>query len=352
MDTPALRFGLIGFGAWGSHHARAIAKTPGAELTAVAALSEESRAAAAAAHPAAAVCADYRELLRRDDVDVVDVVLPSDLHFEVGMAALEAGKHLLMEKPLALTVADCDRLCAAAEARGKLLAVGFELRVSSLWGEVKRLMDAGAIGRPQHLLIELWRRPYRQGARGWRYDARRVGNWILEEPIHFFDLARWYLAGAGDTVSVYASANSKQPGRPELQDNFAAIVRFADGAQAVITQTLAAFEHHQTAKATGEAGALWAEWHGAMDRDDRPAFSLRHFDGRSVRAVPIPTPAGELFELEEEIAMVVRSVREGTPAAATGLDGAWAVALCEAAQASVQRGAPVAVADFRPGART
>ena len=60
------------------------------------------------------------------------------------------------------------------------------------------MIDAGAIGEPQYALIELWRRPYRLGADGWRYDINRVGNWILEEPIHFFDLARWYFAGVGD----------------------------------------------------------------------------------------------------------------------------------------------------------
>src|SRR5687768_10240244 len=97
-----VRFGLIGFGAWGSHHARAIAKTPGAELVAIAARSEVTCAAARAAHPAARVYDDYRALLGREQLDVVDVVLPSHLHHEVATAVLESGRHLLMEKPMAL----------------------------------------------------------------------------------------------------------------------------------------------------------------------------------------------------------------------------------------------------------
>src|SRR4051794_39760604 len=97
-----VRFALIGFGAWGSHHARAIAESPRAQLVAIAAHSEKSQAAAREAHPNVRVVGDYRELLADDSIEVIDVVLPSHLHHGVGQAALEAGKHLLMEKPMAL----------------------------------------------------------------------------------------------------------------------------------------------------------------------------------------------------------------------------------------------------------
>jgi myo-inositol 2-dehydrogenase/D-chiro-inositol 1-dehydrogenase len=349
-----VRFGLIGYGLWGSHHARAIAQTAGAELMAVAAASEASRAAARTAHPGAAVYADYRELLRRDDLDIVDVVLPSHLHFEVGRAVLESGRHLLMEKPMALTAAECAELNALARRQGKLLAVGFELRLSALWGKMKEFVDSGEIGRPLYALIELWRRPYRQGSQGWRYDIRRVGNWILEEPIHFFDLARWYFAQAGEPETVYARANSRQPGHPELQDNFSAVLTFPGGAYAVISQTLAAYGHHQTVKLTGTTGALWARWHGADARDPSPRFALEWFNGEEVREVPLHSPAGEVFELEQEIAAVVRAVRgkDSLALAASGEDGLWSVALCQAAQRSVEIGAPVAVRDFLPPGST
>jgi myo-inositol 2-dehydrogenase/D-chiro-inositol 1-dehydrogenase len=291
----AVRFGLIGFGAWGSHHARAIAKTPGAELVAIAARSEATRAAAREQFPAANVYADHRELLAREQLDVVDVVLPSYLHTEVARAVLESGRHLLMEKPMALTVADCDALIRLAADKGRLLAIGHELRLSSLWGKVKEMIDAGAVGAPLYVLIELWRRPYRLGADGWRYDISRVGSWVLEEPIHFFDLSRWYLAGRGDPLSVYARANSRQPDHPELQDNFTAVVNFPGGAYAVVAQTLAAFEHHQVAKVTGTKGALWATWGGAMDRTFHPTQSLKYFDGDTVTDVPLERISGEVF---------------------------------------------------------
>ncbi len=341
-----VRFGLIGYGAWGSHHARAIAKTEGAELTAIASRSPKSCGAAQADHPTARVYDDYRALLDRETLDVVDVVLPTYLHHEVARAVLASGRHLLLEKPMALSVAECDDLIDLARRRGKVLAIGHELRLSSLWGKTKDMIAEGAIGRPLYVLIELWRRPYRLGSDGWRYDIQRVGNWILEEPIHFFDLARWYLADAGDPVSVYARANSRQEGHPELKDNFSALVSFASGEYAVISQTLAAFEHHQVVKLTGTKGALWANWSGALDRDFHPRFSLQYHDGEKGTVIPINKITGEVYELEDEMAMLVRAVREGARVAATGTDGKWSVALCLAAQRSVDTGQVVSLPEF------
>jgi myo-inositol 2-dehydrogenase/D-chiro-inositol 1-dehydrogenase len=347
MPPTPVRFGLIGFGAWGSHHARAIAKTAGAELFAIAARSGASRSAAQAEFSKSAVESDYHELVRRDDVDVVDIVLPSHLHHEAASAALKAGKHVLLEKPMGTSVGECDDLLRLATKHRRILAIGHELRLSSLWGRVKELVDEGRIGAPQYVLVELSRRPYRPGADGWRFDISRVGNWILEEPIHFFDLARWYLAGVGEPISVYAAASARDPARPELQDNFSAIVKFAGGPYAVISQTLAAFEHHQTVKVAGTRGAMWASWSGAMDRTLHPTYSLRLFDGEAVTDVPIEKITGEVFELEDEIALMVRAVRDGAPLAANGEDGRWSVAMCLAAARSVEEGRQVLMSEVQ-----
>ena len=342
---PAIRVGLIGYGAWGRHHARAIASVPAAELTAICSRSAENAAAARKDHPQAALYADYRELLQKEDVELCDVVLPSDLHYDVSRAVLESGRHLLLEKPMTLSVERCRELIEIARARGRVLAIGHELRLSSLWGKVKELVDAGAIGDPLYALIELWRRPYRLGTEGWRYDIRRVGSWILEEPIHFFDLARWYLSSAGDPVSIYARANGKRADHPELHDNFSAIVNFPGGRYAVISQTLAAWEHHQTAKLTGTAGALWATWSGAMDRTFEPTFNLKLQTGDTLSDVPIEKPSGEVYELVDEVAAVARAVREGTPVPCTGEDGLWSVAMCLRAALSLESGQPVQLSE-------
>jgi myo-inositol 2-dehydrogenase/D-chiro-inositol 1-dehydrogenase len=340
---PSTRFGLIGYGAWGAHHARAIQSVPDVELTAIAANSPASCARAAAYHPTARVYADYREMLQRESLDVVDVVLPSHLHYPVARDVLRADRHLLLEKPMTLSVEHCEELIALAQERKRVLAVGHELRLSSLWGKVKELINAGAIGEPLYAFIELWRRPYRLGSDGWRYDLSRVGNWTLEEPIHFFDLARWYFAGVGEPASVYTAANGKRADHPELHDNFSAMVHFPRGRYAVISQTLAAWEHHQTAKLTGTDGALWAGWSGAMDRTFEPTFRLQLQRGDTLEDVRIDKPAGEVYELVEQVARMARAVRDGTPVACTGEDGRWSVALCAAAEESLRTGRPVAI---------
>ncbi|MCC9603629.1 Gfo/Idh/MocA family oxidoreductase [Stieleria sp. JC731] len=335
-----VRYGLVGFGAWGQHHADAIAKAPNAELIGIAAASEKTAEAARSAYPDAFVTTDFHQLIGRDDIEVVDVVVPSHLHHDVTTAVLGSGKHCLLEKPMGINLQECNDMIEASQAANKLLCVGHELRLSSMWGKAKELVDEGFIGKPQYCLVELSRNPYRLGSDGWRYDINRVGNWILEEPIHFFDLARWYLESAGNPTTIYATANSRDESRPELQDNFSAIMHFDGKAYAVVSQTLSAFEHHQTIKITGSRGALWASWSGAMDRTRHPSYRLRAFDGEQITDIPIEKPTGELFELEDQIIRVADAVRDGKPLHCTAEDGCWSVAMCLAATESVQSGRP------------
>jgi myo-inositol 2-dehydrogenase/D-chiro-inositol 1-dehydrogenase len=136
---------------------------------------------------------------------------------------------------------------------------------------------------------------------------------------------------------VTALANSRQAGHPELQDNLSALVQFGGGAYAVISQSLAMFEHHQVVKVAGTKGSLWASWSGAMDRTRHPTFFLKASNGETVQEIAIDGTAGELFQLESQIAMMVRAVRDGQPLTTTGDDGRWAVAMCAAAQRSVDK---------------
>lgn len=347
-SSAPVRFGLIGYGAWGGHHAQAIAETDGAALVAIAAHSQSSLARARDDFPGASVTDDYRELLSGDDLEAVDIVLPTHLHREAGVTALQAGKHVLLEKPMAATMEDCLALHAAAESSGRVVAIGHEFRLSSQWGAVHDIVRRGEIGTPQYVLVELSRQPYRLGSDGWRYDPTRVGNWVLEEPIHFFDLARWYLGGHGEPATVYAAANSRDPSRPSLHDNFSAIVRWTGGAYAVVSQTLAAFEHHQCVKVVGTDGAVWAGWSGALDRTERPDYFVRVMRGlgSEVEPLELEAPSGELFELRWEIERMVDAIRNGTPPHATSHDGLWSAGLCLASIESVQSGQPVDLSRF------
>ena len=344
--TEVLRnFGLIGYGAWGKCHAEAIRNTAGAELKGIVAKSESSRQQAAQDFPQAQVYSSVDDLIANAEIDIVDIVLPSYLHFDVASQVLRAGKDLLLEKPMCLEVAQCKALISIAKQHHCLLAIGHELRFSSLWSRVKEMIDEGYIGDPKYLLVELSRKPYRLGAEGWRYDIDRVGNWILEEPIHFFDFARWYMSACGEPKQVFAVANSIQEGHPELQDNFSATLRFENGAYAVISQSLSMFEHHQIVKVAGTKGSLWASWSGAMDRTRHPRFFLKASQGDVVEDIKIDKITGEVFELEDQIAMLVQAKQDPSVLRATGEDGMWSVAMCMAAQASVDAGQPIAISD-------
>src|SRR5262245_13255043 len=173
MTTP-MRFGLVGYGLWGRLHAEAIRHAPGAELIAIACASRETATAAEQALPGVPVYLDYRALLARPDIDAVDIVVPNHLHAEIGVAALLAGKNVLLEKPMAPTVEACDQLLEAARTSGRVLSIGLELRLSRQWGRIKAIIDAADIGEPQSAVVNLFRFPYRPGAGGWRYEPDRV----------------------------------------------------------------------------------------------------------------------------------------------------------------------------------
>jgi myo-inositol 2-dehydrogenase/D-chiro-inositol 1-dehydrogenase len=207
---------------------------------------------------------------------------------------------------------------------------------------MRGLIEEGATGSAQFATIDLWRRPYRLGAEGWRYDPALVGSWILEEPIHFFDLGCWWLRESGGPVSVYARANRLPSSPPGLWDNLSAIVNFESGSHLTVTQTLAAAEHHLAAKIIGEAGAALAFWDGEMDRTEHPACSLKLARDGRVAEIPIAS-SGELFELRAQLAHFARVIRGETQPAITAEEAALAVAVCEAAERSIQSGRPEAI---------
>ena len=214
---------------------RAIAQAPGATLTAIACRTEDTAAAAARDFPDVRVHLDYRELLARGDVDAVDVVVPNALHAEVGVAALEAGKDVLLEKPLAPTLEECDRLMAAAARTGRVLTIGHELRLSHQWGGIKRMIDAGDLGEPPRHADDPVPLPLSPRRRRLALRGRHVGSWILEEPVHALRLralvlraprrahvASWRSATAATASGACATTSPRTapvPRRPLRRDH-------------------------------------------------------------------------------------------------------------------------------------
>ena len=332
-----MRFGLIGYGLWGRHHATAIAAAPGATLAAIACKSEATAAAAARDFPGVPVDVGYPALLARRDIEAVAVVVPNHLHAEVGVAALETGKDVLLEKPMATTIEGCDRLLAAARASGRVLSVGHELRLSTQYGRVKALIDEGAIGTPSYVAFSLFRFPFRPGSQGWRYDPARVGSWILEEPVHFFDFVMWYLERLGDPLSVQALGSGGDRGAG-LAQSFSAVLRFPGGAHAVVTQTLGGFQYHQLLHVVGSEGAIRSWWSGTLDRTLHPEFALQleRRRGGGVETVPVG-PSGELVELAEQARQIVPAFGARRPLL-SGEEARKRIVVCTAAEESLREG--------------
>jgi myo-inositol 2-dehydrogenase/D-chiro-inositol 1-dehydrogenase len=306
-----MRVALIGYGAWGRHHARALEEAPSAELVAIVAHGEASAAQAAAERPGLAVHRDPAAVFADPAIEAVVIAAPNALHAPLALAALRAGKHVLLEKPMALTLPDCDALVAAARDSGRVLTIGHELRVSTQWGRIKALIEEGAIGALRHASVSLFRFPYRTGSGSWRYDRARVGSWILEEPVHFFDLLLWYGESWGRPVALRALAS----GDPAMPNALAVTLRFDGGQFATLNTVVGGFEHHVAVHVMGEGGAIRSLWSAAMDRSFAPAASLHLFRGRAqpgeqADALPLGD-SGEVFELVAQAEQAVQGFRAG-----------------------------------------
>ena len=336
---PPLRFALAGYGAWGKYHAQAIQSTPDCELTAICSGTDASLGAAK--ETGARVFGTLDELLANAEVDVVDIVAPNHVHEELACGAFARGKHVLLEKPMATSIAACDRIIAAARQAGKILLIGHEMRFSGLHGEVRRILDSGRLGDLRYVIIDLWRRPYRRGSDGWRLDPKRVGNWILEEPVHFFDLAAWYLDRYGDPASIFAYGNTMEAHQTrdlDTDDNFTALFTYPNGSYAVVSHSIAAVEHHLSIKLFGSKALIRAEWHAELDRSEKPAFDLTISENGAMHPLAVPTTPGETFELRQEIAAMAAAIRHGASLPITPEEGRRAVMLCLEARHSLELG--------------
>ncbi len=307
-SVPPTRIALAGFGAWAQLHVRAIAAIDGAEIVAVLARSAAAREAAARILPQARLYDDYAAMLADRGIDVVNIVLPNNVHADAAVAAVEAGKNVLLEKPLGLTLAQCDAVAAAAKRHGQWVAVNHELRVSRQWGAVHEMVARGELGPLRHQHLSLFRRPFRSGSGGWRYDRERVGSWVLEELVHFIDLILWYAEAGGLPARVTAYGGDPESG---LSGHFSTVLEWDDGATAILNQCLSGFEHHTLLEISGTGGALRTWWSGTMDRTETPSFEMkrRRGDGE-VETIDIPL-SGEVFELEENLRRAYAGFSEG-----------------------------------------
>jgi myo-inositol 2-dehydrogenase/D-chiro-inositol 1-dehydrogenase len=343
MNSTTSRIALAGFGAWGQMHARAIDTIDGATVVSVYCHSEASEKAATELLPTARRFRDYSGMLAAGGFEVVDVTVPNHIHAEFTIAALTAGVHVFQEKPLGLTLAECGAVITAAQRTGKLVALNHELRVSRQWGLVRDFFARGELGKIRYQHFSLFRNKFRQGSGGWRYDAAKVGSWILEELVHFFDLVLWYAQENGPPARVHAFGTGQESG---LTDNFIATLQWDDGSVATLNQCLSGFEHHTLLEVAGETGAVRTWWSGARDRTLHPEFELKvQRAGGEPETVTIPK-SGEVFELEENL----RAALEGFKAGRSILspeEAQASIAVCLAAEQSFREGKAIEL-DLKP----
>ncbi len=234
-----VRYGIIGTGMIARVHAQAIRDAADSELVAVHDAIPE-RAAAFAREFGVAWESDLRAFLGRRDVDAVTVATPSGSRADVAVPAAQAGKHLLCEKPLEVTLERVDRIIQAAESAGVLLACVFQARTVGAVRRVHEAIEAGRLGRVVMANVQVpWFRSqaYYDGSpwRGtWRLDG---GGALMNQSIHIIDLLLYFL---GEPESVMAYTDTLAHQRIEVEDTAAAAVRFKNGTLATIVATTGA----------------------------------------------------------------------------------------------------------------
>ena len=149
--SSPVRIGIIGLGYWGPNLARALASTPGCELAYACDLDEVNRARIEGRYPGTVLTDRIDDLLEDDTLDAIVVATGAPSHHAIGMRVLEAGKHALIEKPLALTVADARDLVETADAKGRVLMVGHLLRFHPVFQQLQATTESGALGRMLYL---------------------------------------------------------------------------------------------------------------------------------------------------------------------------------------------------------
>jgi predicted dehydrogenase len=334
MTATDIRFGILGTGMIARYHAAAIAATEGARLAAVARADKRGVAEAAAAFGVPCE-AGYDALLSRDDVDVVCICTPSGLHAPQALAAARAGKHVLVEKPMALTLPDADAMIAACRERGVLLAVALQRRTEPAFIAVRDAVRQGALGRLTlgSVIVPYLRTQSYYASAAWRGTWELDGGGaLMNQGIHLVDLLLWLMGEVGDVEGVQARAATLAHDIP-VEDVVAATLRFAGGALGSVVATTAAapgFPHRVEVYGDGGGiqieGEAVARWDAATPRPpEAPAPDAPSAAG------PGASPGGISAAGHTRIvADLVAAIRAGRPPLVPGEEGRRSLAVVRA----------------------
>jgi UDP-N-acetyl-2-amino-2-deoxyglucuronate dehydrogenase len=333
-----LRVGILGCGGIARAHAGAYGQFPDrCRVVAVADIfAEKARELAAAIGPEVSACSPD-ELLARTDVDLVSVCTPPFEHAPLTVAALEAGKHVLVEKPMAISLQECDAMLAAARRRRRALAVVHQNRFRPEFARLKALVDRGILGPLDLLAVNcLWWRGPQYYKLWWRGSWEKEGGGaLLNHAVHFVDLLIW-LGGMPEEVCAHVATRAHAI---EVEDLATAVLRWPGGALGQFTGTVDAHLNEDRVEVCGRRAAVAVPWKVRAFADRGDGFGVEDPEARAAverlaAEVPISPHRGHAAQID----LVLGALERGEVPSVPGEEGRRAVELITAMYASAAAG--------------
>jgi len=344
MESGKLGFGFIGAGAIAHFHTRAVAAAQGGSLIGVASRTRATAEAFAREHGMRYATDDVALLLQHPGLDAVCITTPSALHLEPALAAIRAGKHLMIEKPLDATVEGTDRILREAEAAGVRVGSIFQARFGDAARQVKAAVDAGRFGRMVLASCYVkWNRNTEYYT-GWKGKLSQDGGGaVINQAIHGVDLLQWF---AGMPVEVFAWTTQRVHAI-ESEDTAVAALRFASGAFGTIEASTALWPGwSRKIEICGEHGSVlmeddditrW-EFRVALPEDEKIRATRESGAMGSGAAAPMAIKfEGHLRQIQD----FIDGIRERRPFFIEGREARKAVELVRAIYDSAASGKPV-----------
>lgn len=334
---------VIGSGRAGLIHARNLAagNVGGARLQALVDPVPEALAAGLKELGVERGYADWRAAVGDPAVDAVVIATPTAFHRDIAVAAAEAGKHILCEKPMAMNAAECEAMIAAAAKAGVVLQIGFMRRHDAAFVEAKRLLDSGAIGR----LVQIKSITHGPSIpKPWMYDLRKSNGPLAEVNSHDIDTLRWFTGGEFETVYAMGDNYRCPDARsafPDFYDNVLLTARFSNGIQGMIGGAQGVrYGYDARCELLGEKGLITV---GSIGTTTTATYTAETGSTRIERSWMNLFEAAYLAEDRD----FIECIRVARAPKAGGRDGLMAVRVVNAGNQSIAERRPVELSDVR-----
>lgn len=345
QKSTTLGFGIVGVGMIADFHAQAIAHTRGGKLLGVATRNLDNAQTFARKHQVPFATASVEELVARPEIDVICVTTPSGAHLEPALAAVRAGKHVVVEKPIEITTERADALLAAADAARVKVSPIFQARFTEGARTIKAAIDAGRFGKMVLASAYVkWQRS-KEYYTGWKGTLKLDGGGaLINQAIHAIDLLQWF---AGLPAEVFSWNTRRVHTGIEAEDTAVAALRYANGALGTIEATTAASPGWaRRIELCGELGSVVLDGDHIAKWDFREAQpgddAIRAAKDAAELGSGASAPNAISFEgHRRQIQDLIDAVREDRPVAIDGHEARRAVSLIRGLYASAERGVPV-----------